>query len=227
MTFHIITLFPEAFRSYLDTSILARAIKAKKVGVKFYNPYDFLPAKKRADDRPFGGGPGMVMRAEPILKAVEKAVYNLKPKTYKLIIFSPGGKQFTNQLAEKWSRRVGDLILICGRYEGIDARVKKILRACLPRGMAEEISVGPYVLTGGELPALAVLDGVTRRLPGVLGKDESVEERRVASPAVYTRPEILEYRGKKYRVPKVLLSGHRAKIELWKTRSGKSSGVVV
>lgn len=224
MTFHIITLFPESFGSYMESSIIGRALKHKKIRVKFYNPRDFaaLPAGKKksewfyrqTDDKPYGGGPGMVMQAEPILKAVEKALRQTKGKSKKVVIFSPGGKVFTNVVAEKISRRVEHLILICGRYEGIDARVKKILKA-------EEWSVGPYVLTGGELPALIVLDAIARRLPGVLGKDESVEERRGLAPSlsrgeVYTRPEVLKYKNKNYRVPKVLLSGDHQKIEEWK-----------
>jgi len=151
----------------------------------------------------------MVMRPEPILKAYEKAAKKIKKSKSKIILFSPGGKQFTNDLAEKWSKEYEHLVLISGRYEGIDARVKKILKA-------EEVTIGPYVLTGGELPSLVVMDAVTRRLPGVLGNDISIEERRVASSEVYTRPEILKHKGKNYKVPKVLLSGDHKEIESWK-----------
>ena len=212
LTFHIITLFPESFASYLESSIIGRARRQKKIRVQFYNPRDFITSKNRhkpVDDRPYGGGPGMVMLAEPILRTAARILSRLKPKTYKLIIFSPSGKQFTNALAGKWSRFYRHLILICGRYEGIDARVKKILRV-------EELSIGPYILSGGELPALIVLEAVSRQLSGVLGKDESVEERRVSSPEVYTRPAVLTWRGKKYHVPKILLSGHHGEIKKWK-----------
>ncbi len=223
MTFNIISVVPEALESYLNSSIIGRAIGTKKIKVKILNPRDFTKDKHhKADERPYGGGPGMVLKAEPILKAVarlstkhearnSKQIKNLKLKIKKIktIIFSPGGKLFTNELAAKWAKQYDELIMISGRYEGIDGRVKKILKA-------EEISVGPYVLTGGELPALIVLDTVTRKLPGVLGKDESVEERRVASGEVYTRPEILDYKKKKYRVPKVLLSGHHKNIDGWR-----------
>ena len=245
-TFHIITLFPNAFDSYLGESILKRAIEDKKINVKFYNPRDFAVSKngkkktgmmtyaeRRVDDRPYGGGPGMVIEALPVIKAIEEAMKKAKVKRQKLnakitnsksqapnksqitnsnvkiIFFSPSGKQFTNEYADKVSKNSSDVILICGRYEGIDARVKKAFKM-------EEVSVGPFVLTGGELPAMLVIDSISRRIPGVLGDINSLEESRVASSEVYTRPEIFEYKGKKYRVPKILLSGHRAKIEEWK-----------
>ncbi|MBI3632298.1 MAG: tRNA (guanosine(37)-N1)-methyltransferase TrmD [Candidatus Vogelbacteria bacterium] len=207
MTFHIVTIFPEAFESYLNSSILKRAIENKIILIKFYNPRDFTKDKHRkVDDRPYGGGPGMVMYALPIITAVEK-IKKTKPKA-KVILFSAQGGQFTNVLAQKVSS-VKDIILICGHYEGIDARVTKVLKA-------DEVSIGPYILTGGELPAMVLVDSISRQISGVLGKEESVEEGRVASPEVYTRPEILEYKKKKYRVPKVLLSGNHKKIEEYK-----------
>ncbi len=208
ITFNIITLFPESLSSYLESSIVARAIKSGKLKVKSFNVFDSLKkTHERPDDRPYGGGPGMVLRAEPLLKAVTKITSKLK-KPAKIIIFSPSGKQFDNQMAIKLAREE-NIIMIAGRYEGVDARVKKVLKA-------EEISIGPYILTGGELPALVVMDAVARQIPGVLGKSESLEESRVASPEVYTRPEVLIYQGKKYRVPKVLLSGNHQKIEEWR-----------
>lgn len=222
---NVITTFPEMFGSYLNESILARAIKTKKIRVKFFNPRDFTKDKhKKTDLRPYGGGPGMVMLAEPILRAVKKIFSGRKmlpvktekshlapSKNFKIIIFSPGGKTFTNEVAKKLAKSKQDLILIAGRYEGIDGRVKKILKA-------EEYSVGPYVLTGGELPAMIVIDAIARQVPGVLGKEESLEENRVASHEVYTRPEVLNWQGKKYRVPKVLLSGDHKNIEIWKKK---------
>lgn len=214
MTFHVISLFPAALDSYITESIVGRAVKNKLIKIKFYNPRDVVKGTpggyKPTDDRPYGGGPGMVLRAEPILKTLEKIVSKLKPHTYKVVLFSPGGKQFVNQIGVSWLKKYQHIILICGRYEGVDARVKKIFKA-------EEVSIGPYVLTGGELPAMIVLDAMARQVPGVLGKTESLEESRVASSEVYTRPEILEYKGKKYKVPKVLLSGHAAEIEKWKS----------
>lgn len=209
-------MFPEALTSYVGVSIVGRAIREKKLKILFYNPRDFTKAKNKqgytqVDSKPYGGGPGMVMEALPILKAVAAAKKKIKSGKPKVVIFAPGGRQFTNAFARQWTAKHGDIVLICGRYEGIDARVKKILRA-------EEISIGPYVLTGGELPALVVLDALARQVEGVLGKQESLEEERVASGEVYTRPEELIYEHKKYRVPKVLLSGHHAEIEAWRAK---------
>ena len=206
------------FDSYLKESILGRAIKEKKISVKFYNPMDFCEPKRRIDDRPYGGGPGMVLRPELFLSAVAKALADKKAKKgkIKIIIFSPSGKKFDTSYAKISAKKYTDIILISGRYEGIDARVRKILKA-------EEISIGDYVLTGGELPAMVLVDSISRQIPGVLGKYESLEEERVSSSDAYTRPEILKYKGKNYKVPKVLLSGHRAKIDEWKTRLTKKS----
>lgn len=215
ITFHIISLFPKSFDSYINESILKRAQEKKLITIKFYDPRTYGEGKwKKVDGRPYSGGPGMVLLATPLLKAVEKARgrASLKKK-WKTIIFSPGGKNFTNTLAKGFvEKKYTDIILICGRYEGIDARVKKILKA-------EEVSIGEYVLTGGELPAMVFMDAVSRQIKGVLGKFESLEENRISSHEVYTRPEILKYKGKKYRVPKVLLTGNRKKIEEWKKTS--------
>ena len=219
MYFHIITLFPKAFDSYLGESILKRAIEDKKIKVSFYNPRDFVKDKHRRIDRPpYVGGPGMVIQAEPVIKAVEAALKrttnNQQPT--KIIFLSPSGRQFDNTYANKTAKKYKNIIIICGRYEGIDARVKKVFKV-------DEVSVGPFVLTGGELPAMIILDVVARQVPGVLGNFDSLEERRVSSSEVYTRPEVFSYtppgrgkKAKKYRVPKVLLSGHQAKIEEWK-----------
>jgi len=210
ITFHIITLFPSAFESYLNESIIKRAIAEKKIRVVFYNPRDFTEDKwARVDRKPYGGGPGMVLEAESVLKAVAKAIGRKSRRTVKVIFFEPNGKQLDTAYADKASTRYKHIVMICGRYEGIDGRVKKILRA-------EGVTIGPYTLTGGELPAMVVLDTITRRLKGVLGKDESIEERRVSASEVYTRPEVLVWKGKKYKVPKVLLSGNHKDIEAWK-----------
>ncbi len=216
LTVHIVTLFYEAIAPYLEASILGRAVRARLVRFQLWNLKDFAEKApsgritRRVDDKAYGGGPGMVLRAEPMLRAAEKIFrsYNNQTKP-RVIIFSPAGKQFEQKLAGRWAKQKRDLILIAGRYEGVDARVKKILRA-------ELVSIGPYVLAGGELPALVVAEAVARHLPGVLGDPESLEERRVASPEVYTRPEVLEYHGRRYRVPKVLLSGHHREIEEWR-----------
>jgi len=152
------------------------------------------------------GGPGMVLEPTAILKAVEKALRGKKGATK--IFFATDGVQFDERMAKQLARKKA-IVLICGRYEGVDARVQKILKA-------KKVSVGPYVLTGGELPAVTLIDAVSRFVPGVLGKAESLEASRVASPVTYTRPEVLTWKGKKYRVPKVLLSGNHADIESWK-----------
>ncbi len=208
MIFHIITIFPEMFRSYTDESILLRAQKKKLINIKFYNPRDFTKDKhKKVDDSPYGGGPGMVMQADPILRAVAKA--RGRKKNVKIIMFSPSCKQFTNIYAETLSKKYKDIILIAGRYEGVDARVKKVLKA-------EELSIGPYVLTGGEVPAMVVVDAISRQIPGVLGHSESLEEKRISSSEMYTRPEVVKYKNKNYKVPKVLLSGDHKKIEEWR-----------
>ena len=208
MKFHVVTLFPEVVDAYTNASILGRAQKEKKLSVKTYQLRDFVTNKwGKADERPYGGGPGMVLQAEPFIKAVDKIRKN---KKIKVLITSAGGKELTNAYAKKLSKEK-EVIILCGRYEGIDARVKKILKA-------EEISVGNYILTGGEVPALTIIDSTARQIPGVLGKFESLEEGRVASHDVYTRPEVLKHKGKNYAVPKVLLSGNHAQMDAWKEK---------
>lgn len=231
MRFHIITLFPGAFDSYLNESIISRAIEDKKIKVEFYNPRDYSDDKwKRVDQKPYSGGPGMVIQALPVIKAVEAALMRIKnsemritkkknPKSLfkihdsktKIIFFSPGGKEFNTTYAKKSAKKYDNIILVCGRYEGIDSRVKKIFKM-------EDVSVGPFVLTGGELPAMVLVDCISRQVEGVLGNFDSLEESRISSHDVYTRPEVFEYKKKKYRVPKVLLSGDHKKIEAWKSK---------
>ncbi|MCX6717195.1 MAG: tRNA (guanosine(37)-N1)-methyltransferase TrmD [Candidatus Taylorbacteria bacterium] len=249
MNFHIITLFPESFASYLNESILARAQKEKKISFKFYNPRDSvkptISQKKnekpylRVDDKPYGGGAGMVLQAEPILQTftkVEKLILkqnknfdqtNKKSRKTKVVIFSAKGEFFNQKIAYDWANKYDDIIFITGRYEGIDERVKQALKA-------EEISIGPYVLTDGDIAAMVVSSAVARLLPGVIRleslkeesywnlllkkeKDSGVGDNGLEYPH-YTRPEVLEYKGKKYRVPKVLLSGNHKKIEEWRLK---------
>ncbi|MGH7141634.1 MAG: tRNA (guanosine(37)-N1)-methyltransferase TrmD [Minisyncoccia bacterium] len=223
MQFHVITLFPEVIDQYCSTSIIGRAQKNKLLKVRAHHLRQFAGNKwGKVDERPFGGGPGMVLRAEPVVKAVEKVLKPIERKLQapslklkaKIIITSAGGRPLTNSYAKNLAKKYSDVIIVCGRYEGIDARAKKFLKA-------EEVSVGNYILTGGEIPALAIVDATVRHIPGVLGKIESLEESRVASHDVYTRPEIVEFHKKKYRVPKILLSGHHAKID--ELRSKKRS----
>ncbi len=227
--FHLITLFPEACDAYLNASILGRARKNKQISIDYQNPRDFveLPkekkgnasAYKKVDERPYGGGPGMVMTALPVVKAVKKSLTpkrKLQGPTLKkvaLVWFSPSAPAFTNKEADKLAA-FDDVVLVSGRYEGIDERALSILKTF---GTVKKYSVGEATLTGAEVPSMAVIDAVTRRIPGVLGKDESIEERRTASPAVYTRPESFTWEGKRYKVPPVLVTGNHARIEAWKT----------
>lgn len=211
MNFHIITLFPESFDSYINASIIGRAINDKKINIKFYNPRDYMARPKdRVDKKPYGGGPGMVLEALPIVKAIAKAKGTKKKA--KIFFMSPGGEKFTNEIAHTAVEKFSDVIIICGRYEGIDERVNKIFKT-------EKISIGDYVVTGGELPAMIMIDTMARQIPGVLGNFDSVEENRISTNAVYTRPEKLVYKGKAYKVPKVLLSGNHAKIDEWKLQN--------
>ena len=218
MKFHLITLFEEACDAYLSASIIGRARKEKKISVTYQSPRDFVAGPegsyKKVDERPYGGGPGMVMMALPVVKAVEKALKSRssKPRKQVIIWFSPSAKQFTNKDADALAK-YDDVVLVCGRYEGIDERAKKIIKTLAP---IKEFAVCEAVYTGGEVPSLAIVDAVTRRLPGVLGKDVSVEERRIASSAVYTRPETISYKSKNYKVPSVLRTGHHAKIDKWR-----------
>lgn len=225
MRFHVITLFPEMFDSYLAESILARAIKKKKISVTFVNPRIFVTGKYKKvwpdgnvslqiDERPYAGGPGMVMMAEPIIKAVENVSKKIsKKKNAKILTinFIPSAEKFTTKNAKQISKKYTDIILICGRYEGIDARVDKILKT-------KKFSIGDYVLTGGELPALVLIDSISRQVEGVLGNFDSREEERVSTSEIYTRPEVLTHNKKKYSVPKVLLSGDHKLIDEWKNR---------
>lgn len=216
------------FDSYLGESILGRAIKEKKVSVSFVNPRKYVSGKYRkvwpdgnisaqVDERPYAGGPGMVMMAEPIIKAVESITKKvLKKKNIKLQIinFIPSAEKFTTSIAKNISKKYTDVILICGRYEGIDARVDKILKT-------KKYSIGDYVLTGGEIPAMILIDCISRQIDGVLGNFDSREEERVSSSVIYTRPEVLIHNGKKYKVPPVLLSGNHKDIEAWKNKINK------
>jgi len=205
--FHIITLFPESIEPYLKASIIGRAVAAKKIKISYYDPKKFTRDKYgRVDRRPYGGGPGMVLEPDGVLRAAQKAIGN--KKGVEKIFFATDGAVFDEAMAKKLSKKKG-VLFICGHYEGVDARVQKILKA-------KKVSVGPYVLTGGELPAATLIDAISRFVLGVLGKAESLEASRVSSPEVYTRPDVLVWKGKKYKVPEVLKSGNHAKIEEWK-----------
>jgi len=238
MRFDIITIFPKVFEGYFNESIISRAQKNKLVKIKIWDLRKFLRGKERLDDRPYGGGPGMVLKVEPIARALEKIITPLIPLTLRgtrqngaplkvrgaggvmVVFLSASGKQFDSKMAVDFSKQYNRIILIAGHYEGIDERIKNIVKACGLRLMT--ISVGQYVLTGGELPAMVIIDAITRHIPGVLGKAESLEEKRygVGVPA-YTRPEIFKFKGKKYKVPPVLLSGDHTKIDRWRKHHAK------
>lgn len=205
MNYHIVSIFPESLNSYLESSLLKRAKEAGIINTHFYNLRDYTEDKhNKVDDRPYGGGPGMVISAVPVLKAVEDAIS--KADRPLIVFFSPHGEDFSNTMADDIRAQYTDIIFICGHYEGVDARVTKILKT-------KNISIGNYVLTGGELPALVMIDVITRRIPGVLGDMLSVEENRIAGKEVYTRPECFTYKEKDYCVPEVLRSGNHAKID--------------
>lgn len=226
MRFDIITIFPEAFSSYLFSSIIGRAVKNRLIQVKLHDLRDWANDKRRTvDDKPYGGGPGMILKVEPIAKAIKAltkrpAAGSRLPKSNRtrIILLSAKGKPFT----QKDAKRLGQyrrLILISGHYEGVDERVKKHLAD-------EELSIGQYVLTGGELPAMVVIDACARLIPGVLGKRESLKDESFSKEDYleypqYTRPEILKIGSKNRRVPKVLLSGDHKKIAIWRQKNAK------
>lgn len=216
ITFHIISAFPEMLDSYLGASIIGRAIKNKIIKVEKHDLKKWGEGKyNKIDDKPYGGGPGMVLKVEPIFKAISKikSKKNLSGSGQKTrtILFSTRGNKFSQREAQRLLK-YGNIIFICGRYEGVDERVA--------RHMAdEEISVGDFVLSGGEIPALIVIDSIARLIPGVLGKEESLEENKGSFPS-YTRPEIFypdrKNKRKKWVVPKILLSGDHKKIKEWR-----------
>lgn len=232
--FHIITLFPESIEGYFNASIIKRAVGGKLIKITYYNPRDYTSEPlARVDRRPYGGGPGMVLEAESILRATDAAI--AKNKKSQVLFFATDGELFTEKCARELAHvsRVSkinkNIIMICGHYEGIDERVVTILKA-------KKISMGEYVLTGGELPAAIVVDAVSRFVPGVLGNSNSLENLRTSkhkkevevissSPAVYTRPEMLVWKRKKYPVPPVLLSGNHAEIEKWKQETNRNREV--
>ncbi len=220
MRFHIITIFPHLFDSYLSDSILKKARDADLIEFFFYDPREYTDNKHRkVDDEPYGGGPGMIMTVQPIVSAwksimqenfLEKVEFE-KRRIFKTIILSPGRVPFNTIYDKKLAQEYTDIILICGRYEGIDARVAEITGADL-------ISIGEYVLTGGELAAMIICDSAARQVPGVLGNHGSLEEERISSHEVYTRPATVVWEGKEYPVPEVLLSGNHKKIDQWREK---------
>jgi tRNA (guanine37-N1)-methyltransferase len=218
MRFHVITIFPNIFDSYFGESLFKRAQKQKIVSIRTYDLRDFTSDRHRSvDDRPFGGGPGMVLQIQPIYRAVEVVKRQATrdkgqgKKKIRTILFSTRGKKLDAAMAMRLVK-YDELILICGRYEGVDERVAE-------RVADEEVSIGGYILSGGELPALVLMEAVSRFVPGFLGKEESLEEKNGSFPT-YTRPESFSpKKGVHWKVPPVLLSGDHKKIEEWRKKS--------
>lgn len=216
MKFDIITIFPKIFDSYFNESILKRAQEKRLIKITAHNLRDFTTDKHhKVDDKPYGGGPGMVIKVEPIYKAVQKLKVESEKQKARIILFSTRGKKLDSKIAKRLSK-YDQLILICGRYEGVDERVAKYIAD-------EEISIGDYVLSGGELPAMVLVEAVSRYIPGVLGKYESLEDIK-GSYASYTRPEVFLVKSEKrkaksvWRVPKILLSGHHRNIKTFRAK---------
>ena len=244
ITFDIITIFPKIFDSYLRETFIKKAQEKGLIKIRIHNLRDFTTDRhKTVDDRPYGGGLGMVLKIEPIFKAVsalkKSEIRNSKSETNskfqnpksKTILFGPRGKKFNQKMAYQFSK-LNQIIMICGRYEGVDERVAKYMADL-------ELSIGDYDLMGGELPALVVMETITRLIPGALGKPELLKERITKEKGFieypqYTRPEIFAVpaeaqRAKKgarkkiyWKVPKILLSGHHKKIEEWRKKYKKT-----
>jgi len=219
MIFDIITLFPEVFETYLQESLIGKAQKNKIIKINVLNVRDFASDKhKTVDDKAFGGGRGMVLKVEPIYKAIQ-SLKKKKEKKTKVILFTPRGKKFNQKMATRFSK-LDRLILISGRYEGVDERIAKHI-------IDEEISIGDYVLMGGDLPALVLIETISRLIPNVIGKPELLKERITKDKGFieypqYTRPEIFwPQKGISWRIPKILLSGDHKKIEDWRKKHSK------
>jgi tRNA (guanine37-N1)-methyltransferase len=221
MKFKILTIFPDFFREATNFSILKRAQQQNIITVEIFDLRNWAKpgVHKQIDDRPYGGGPGMVMMVEPLYNALQEIKdTTLNPEESKTVIFSPKGETYKQPQAENLSQNCKEIILIVPHYEGFDDRILNFIDL--------ELSIGDYVLTGGELPALVVMDSVTRLLPGALGNEASSQSEsfselksgvRTTEHPQYTRPEIfVDRNGTEYRVPEVLLSGHHKRIEEWK-----------
>ncbi|MBC2576719.1 tRNA (guanosine(37)-N1)-methyltransferase TrmD [Peptostreptococcus canis] len=214
MRIYVMTLFPDIFNAYIGESIMKRAIDKGILEVKLYNIRDFSDNKhKKVDDYPFGGGAGMVMTPQPIFSAYEHILKENSLDNPKVIYLSPKGRIFNQKMSKEFSIE-GDIILLCGHYEGIDQRV-------IDEIITDEISIGDYVLTGGELPALVLIDSICRLIPGVLNRNESFEdetfENNLLEYPQYTRPR--EFKG--IEVPKVLISGNHKKVDEWRLEKSK------
>ncbi len=220
MKFQLLSIFPDILDSYLNDSIIKRALDKKIIKIEKFNPRTWTHDRHRSvDDTPYGGGAGMLMKMEPLyaaLKDINKKSH-VDSKKRKIVLLSASGKTWNQKLAKQYSK-LDEVLFICGRYEGVDARIKKFIDV--------EISIGDYVLTGGELPAMIIIDSITRLLPGVLGNADSISEESHSEENVleypqYTRPAVFEAGGKKFKVPSVLLEGNHAKIKAWREKQQK------
>ncbi|MCF7820086.1 MAG: tRNA (guanosine(37)-N1)-methyltransferase TrmD [Candidatus Pacebacteria bacterium] len=213
MTFHIITIFPEIFKSYFSESIIKRAQDQKLIKIKIHDLRKWSNDKhKTVDDTPYGGGAGMILKIEPLYQALKELAPRPKKKR-KIILFSASGKTWQQKLAKNYAEKYEEIIMICGRYEGVDARILNFID--------QEISTGPYVLTGGEIPAMTIVDSISRLIPEVLGNQASLEEESFndtlpAEYPQYTKPATFKVGSKSYPVPEVLLSGNHQKIKKWR-----------
>ena len=218
MKFNIITIFPKIFSSYLNEGILKRAINKKIISLKTINLRDYTEDKhKTVDDTPYGGGAGMLLKIDPLYKALKSLKNKPGLKTKKIILLSASGKRWNQKLAQEYSN-LKEITFICGRYEGVDARIKEFID--------EEISIGDYILTGGELAAITIIDSLSRLIPGTLGNQESTIEESHSLDGLgeypqYTRPEIFTVGKKKLKVPEVLLSGNHKNIKEWRIKNMK------
>ena len=219
MKFDVLTIFPELFDSFSGESLLNRAQNKKLLEIHVHNIRDWAKdAHRTVDDKPFGGGLGQVFKIEPIFLAVKDIK---KGRKSKVVLFTPRGKKFTQKKAHEFSK-LNQLIFICGRYEGVDERIAEHIAD-------EELSIGDYVLMGGEIPAMIVIEAVSRLIPRVVGKPQFLKERRVQNGFIeypqYTRPEIFKpKRGVKWKVPGVLVSGNHKEIEEWRQKKGRIIG---
>ncbi len=222
LKFDILTIFPTIFSSYLKESLISRAQKKKLIKINIHNLRKWTKDRhKTVDDRPYGGGLGMVLKVEPIYRAIKDLKKSRSQRT-KIILFTPRGKKFNQKIAYKFSK-LNKIIMICGRYEGVDERVAKNIADV-------ELSIGDYDLMGGELPAMIVIETISRLIPGVLGKPELLKERITKEKEFieypqYTRPEVFKPgKSKKWQVPKILLSGNHKKINEWRKKYAKNIG---
>jgi tRNA (guanine37-N1)-methyltransferase len=218
MKYHIITIFPEMFTSYFSHSIIARAQKEKLIDIQVHDLRKWTTDKHRTvDDTPYGGGAGMVLKVEPLYKAL-KELAPRKKKSRKIILTSAKGKTFNQDVAKSYAKDLKEIIIICGRYEGVDERIKEFID--------EEVSIGNYVLTGGEIPAMVIVDASTRLLPNVLGNEESIVSESHNKAGVleypqYSKPQDFKTSKKTLSVPKVLLSGNHQEIKKWRQKHQK------